>query len=226
MKNLSGMSKFIQASLVIGSVLSFIGCDRQRVAQPEGETTAKKHGCFECHGSSGISQHPNFPNLASQKTQYIINQLETFRRSGIPNSGVNPIRKRYNLMMNAKAAELSDTEITLLARYFSQRPCDFFNSPISLPPPEKVRVCSQCHGENGISQQQDIPSLAGQKQLYLENQLWAFRATTKFNAPGEQRGGRYHKLMTVQAAELSDKDITELTSYYSSLNCRNSRGVN
>jgi cytochrome c553 len=52
----------------------------------------------------------------------------------------------------------------------------------------------------------DSPNLAGQPELYLANQLRAYRA-----------GTRQHEVMGVIAKDLSDRDIADLASWYSSL---------
>src|SRR5512138_2292637 len=46
---------------------------------------------------------------------------------------------------------------------------------------EKASVCSGCHGENGISQTENIPSLAGQPDQFIQWQLVYFRAGARKN---------------------------------------------
>lgn len=64
--------------------------------------------CAACHGSNGISVAPIYPNLASQKLDYLVAQLKAFRDG----TRVNPI-------MNPMARNLTDTEIANLAAYLS-----------------------------------------------------------------------------------------------------------
>lgn len=64
--------------------------------------------CVACHGQDGISVAPIYPNLAGQKEQYLITQLQAFRDG----TRVNPI-------MNPMAKGLSDTDIANLALYLS-----------------------------------------------------------------------------------------------------------
>jgi cytochrome c553 len=35
-------------------------------------------------------------------------------------------------------------------------------------------ICAQCHGVSGVSNQDDVPNLAGQKKLYLYKQFLNF----------------------------------------------------
>ncbi|MEZ5583569.1 MAG: c-type cytochrome [Candidatus Competibacteraceae bacterium] len=40
---------------------------------------AKSIACLACHGSDGIGTNPQRPNLAGQKSHYLIQQLHAFR---------------------------------------------------------------------------------------------------------------------------------------------------
>ncbi len=70
-----------------------------------------------------------------------------------------------------------------------------------------VMLCANCHGNNGISQSPIYPNLAGQKELYLKQQLLHFRD-----------GRRPSAVMEPIAKVLSDADIESLAAYYANLN--------
>ena len=40
---------------------------------------------------------------------------------------------------------------------------------------DRVQLCAACHGDDGNSTNPQIPSIAGQPKLFLENQLILFR---------------------------------------------------
>src|ERR1700727_1157996 len=46
---------------------------------------------------------------------------------------------------------------------------------------EKAELCAGCHGENGISQTENIPSLAGQQDQFIQWQLVFFRRGVRKN---------------------------------------------
>jgi cytochrome c553 len=48
---------------------------------------------------------------------------------------------------------------------------------------ERLPACWACHGENGQSQQADVPSLGGQPQLYMLIQLVMFRDKLRVISP-------------------------------------------
>ncbi|MGY3448990.1 c-type cytochrome [Bradyrhizobium sp. USDA 4353] len=70
----------------------------------------------------------------------------------------------------------------------------------------KAEVCAGCHGENGISQTENIPSLAGQQDQFIQWQLVFFRAGTRKN-----------EAMKPIVDQLTNEDIRNLGAYFASL---------
>jgi YVTN family beta-propeller protein len=70
----------------------------------------------------------------------------------------------------------------------------------------KARECAACHGPSGASTNDEWPNLAGQKYAYLIKQLKAF-----------QHGSRKNPIMTPIAGQLSDRDVSDLAAYFSTL---------
>jgi cytochrome c553 len=71
---------------------------------------------------------------------------------------------------------------------------------------EKVETCKGCHGDNAVSQTENIPSLAGQLDQYIQWQLVYFRA-----------GSRKNEQMQPVVDELSNEDIRNLGAYFAAL---------
>lgn len=67
-------------------------------------------------------------------------------------------------------------------------------------------MCAVCHGPQGLSMQPNVPNLAGQPVLYLQEQLRNYRS-----------GKRHHEVMSVIAKPLSDEDIDAITQWYAGL---------
>lgn len=66
--------------------------------------------------------------------------------------------------------------------------------------------CKTCHGLDGIATIPIAPNLAGESQIYIQNQLKAFRS-----------GKREHEIMTVVARDLTDQQIADLAAWYESI---------
>jgi cytochrome c553 len=71
---------------------------------------------------------------------------------------------------------------------------------------EKAELCAGCHGQDGISQTENIPSLAGQPDQFIQWQLVFFRSGTRKN---EQ--------MQPIVEQLSNDDVRNLGAYFASL---------
>jgi cytochrome c553 len=71
---------------------------------------------------------------------------------------------------------------------------------------EKAELCAGCHGENGISQTENVPSLAGQPDQFIQWQLVFFRS-----------GARKNELMQPVVEQINNEDIRNLGAYFASL---------
>jgi cytochrome c553 len=70
----------------------------------------------------------------------------------------------------------------------------------------KAELCAGCHGENGISQMENIPSLAGQPDQFIQWQLVFFRS-----------GARKSEQMQGIVEQIDNEDIRNLGAYFASL---------
>ena len=70
----------------------------------------------------------------------------------------------------------------------------------------KAKMCAVCHGEFGISVLPNAPSLAGQPEIYLAEQLKAYRS-----------GKRSDETMSVIAKPLTDAEIADLAAWFASI---------
>ena len=70
---------------------------------------------------------------------------------------------------------------------------------------DKSMLCQGCHGEQGISIDGLIPSLAGQYGQYITKELRNY-----------QSGERSHQIMNAMAATISDDDLDDISAYFAS----------
>jgi cytochrome c553 len=174
--------------------------------------TLVSNACSKCHGATGLSISPIFPNLAGQQTSYIDAQLKLFRQRGRS----DPHARAF---MWGIARGLSDDQIGALAQYFaSQSPA---RGTVSSNPtlagkgkaiyengvPERgVIACVTCHGPNAEGQGDNaFPRLAGQHRDYLMLQLRQFHALRRENP-----------VMQGVTAKITDDEIAAVAEYLSS----------
>jgi cytochrome c553 len=70
---------------------------------------------------------------------------------------------------------------------------------------KKSTPCAACHGANGVSPTPEFPNLAGQYVDYLESSLKHYK-----------NGKRKNPIMQGQVANLSPKDMMDLSAYFAS----------
>jgi cytochrome c553 len=68
---------------------------------------------------------------------------------------------------------------------------------------EKAKVCSGCHGENGVPKDKTIPIIWGQEKVYISFELQAMKENPR---PNDQ--------MTAVLQDLSEEDMLALADYF------------
>jgi cytochrome c553 len=76
----------------------------------------------------------------------------------------------------------------------------------TMPLPERMAQCGGCHGEDGNSRLEKIPSLAGQPEFFILNQLFLMR-----------EGVRQVEPMMQFVKDLKDEEMNALAGHYSKL---------
>jgi len=71
---------------------------------------------------------------------------------------------------------------------------------------ERTQLCGACHGEDGNSKTEKIPSLAGQPAFFVLNQLFLMR-----------EGVRKVEAMAPIVKDLKDEDLTALSEHFAKL---------
>jgi cytochrome c553 len=169
--------------------------------------------CSNCHGITGTSISPNFPNLAGQTHAYIVSQLKEFKS----HDRDDPAGFEY---MWGISRSLTDEQIDGLAAYFSSQAPQ--HSPAEADPqlaaqgraiftgglPAKgVPACAACHGA-AAQGNEAYPRLAGQHVDYIVKQLLVFQRTDE-----RPKGA----VMKTVVHELSADDIRKVAAYLQTL---------
>src|ERR1041385_3465501 len=76
---------------------------------------------------------------------------------------------------------------------------------------EKIQLCSACHGDDGNSKMEKIPSLAGQPAFFILNQLFLMR-----------EGVRKVEAMAPIVKDLKDDDLNNLSQHFAALAAKRS----
>jgi len=156
--------------------------------------------CMPCHGKNGISERETVPSIGGQWNDYVVLALFQFRNGHRPSEVMGPIAK-----------PLTDNDLGNLAKYYSSLkpwgPIRQSDAAAAGPGLTQQRNCVQCHAP-GLSGQQSIPRLAGQRIEFLTAQLQGFRGGTRGDIDGN---------MTSAVKDLTDAEIATLADYISGL---------
>lgn len=204
-------ARLLLVALLLGSAVGCANVPRSRdTANPNvsGDTLALQV-CSNCHGPTGNSISPNFPNLAAQQQAYLAAQLHGFKR----HSREDPAGFEY---MWGLSHNLTDKQIQELTAHFAsqkleRRPVEgkperiAAGKPIFVGgvPAKGVPPCASCHGPEGMGNA-EAPRIAGQHVDYLVKQLKVFQQT-------DQRPQGI--VMKAVAHELTRQNIADVSAY-------------
>jgi cytochrome c553 len=166
--------------------------------------------CVDCHGTAGVVDTPDVPNLAGQDPLYTFKQLKDYKDE-----------LRASPIMGEVAKTMSDRDMADLAAFFAAQPAAPFPPSPPAPDPGILRLaasgdgtrlipaCEVCHGQGGAGDpgSYGMPNLRSQKFDDLSYQLTTFRS-------GERTNDVYSVMRDV-SRKLSDTEIAGLAAYYS-----------
>ena len=166
--------------------------------------------CGACHGMTGNSVNPEWPNLAGQPEAYVVAQLKAFKDG-----------RRVNPLMTPMAAPLGEKDMQDLGAHFAQQtPAGLEADPSTWKAGEKlyrggdarreIPACIACHGPQGRGNgPAGYPALRAQHAVYSYAQLKAFKDRTR-ESPGSE-------IMAAITERMTDAEMRALASYLQGL---------
>lgn len=186
----------------------------------EGEKVYTKGGenpmaiaCATCHGVNGEGLAlAGYPSVAGKSAEYLSKQVHDFKAGS-----------RKHPVMDGIAAALQDDEIVAASSYMeSLKSPEITIMPRSTNPTDlgsrlalrgdwsrNIPECIACHGPSGVGVGAAFPKLAGQSELYIINQMNAWKNGTRKNDESD--------LMGHIARSLNDEEIQAVAVYFSGL---------
>ncbi len=166
--------------------------------------------CAACHGPTGSSINPEWPNLAGQGEPYVAQQLAAFKAG-----------TRVNALMTPMAAALSEDDMKDLGAHFAQQtPAGGEADASNWKAGEKIYrggekergipACIACHGPQGRGNAPaKYPALRAQHAVYTYNQLKAFKDGS--------RKPEGNDIMQAITERMTDDEMRALASYVQGL---------
>jgi len=150
--------------------------------------------CEKCHGAEGNSSTPGVPSLAGQQPHYLVTAIQEYHRGDRGTAAMKTILRGANRL------ELESLALYFASRTPAQRSAPARGDPAAGEP--LTAMCGGCHGPRGVSSDAATPTLAGQDPQYLMKAIKANRTS------------RQHWGMQRFVTGISDKDIENLTAFY------------
>jgi len=184
--------------------------------------------CAACHGLDGNPADPQYPRLAGQSERYIARQLALFR-SGERSTGMAAIMMPFAQMLSAQdsrdvgayfstqASGAGVADDTLVAsgpnegkRFFEVGQQLYLGGDAE----RGIPACLACHGPDGAGNPgPPYPRVAGQFSPYSQRRLEEYRAAD----PASLADNPNFQIMASIASELTDEEISSLSSYLQGL---------
>jgi cytochrome c553 len=183
------------------------------VAAAAGDPNAgreKSAACAACHGPDGNSFNPEWPKLAGQHADYLVQQLRDFQSGD-----------RHDPMMSPMAMPLSEEDMLDLAAFYASQQLQIGDAdPELVALGERiyrggnlatgVAACAGCHAPTGVGNPAaNFPMLGGQHARYTAKQLEDFKRNARANDPAQ--------MMRHIAARMSSEEIEAVASYIQGL---------
>ncbi len=162
--------------------------------------------CSKCHGADGVSSTKGVPNLAGQRPVYLYRELRAFKLGNRPEGD-----EVHNMRL---MKFFSDDALAKVAAYYGS--LDPPPPPEGAPPKYVDPVaegkaasapCAKCHGDNGVSHKEGVPSLIGLNPKYLVETMKAYKE-------GDRPVGEKNEDMKKALDALSDLDLQHIALYY------------
>ena len=187
-------------ALVAATVCGLIASTSVSAQQAPLQGNAQKgkdlsYTCLGCHGVEGYKNaYPNYsvPELAGQHPEYLSAALHEYRSGD-----------RAHLTMHSQASDLSDQDIADIVAYFAGKPLKNDAKPVG-EVPAAAKLCTSCHGVNGVGITNQYPDLAGQHPDYIVRALEEYK-----------KGGRKNPIMSSMAANVKEADMAVIADYFS-----------
>ncbi|WP_058534390.1 c-type cytochrome [Legionella saoudiensis] len=167
--------------------------------------------CAACHGQSGNSLNPQWPNLAGQHPKYFVKQLKDMKDKSLRDAPT----------MSALVANMSDQDMDDLAAYYAKMPLAQGSTPKEFLQrgeqlyrggdfTKRITACIACHGPKGTGNAQaGFPVLSGQHAAYTLLQLLAFK-------DGKRKNDLNHIMQDI-SGRMSREDMEAVAHYIEGL---------
>nr|CRH07654.1 putative cytochrome subunit of sulfide dehydrogenase [Candidatus Magnetococcus massalia] len=159
--------------------------------------SAPIEACIPCHGEKGRSKKQEIPLISGMNAPYLQSSLEDYaagrRATEVAIHRTTPLA-HYGAIAEHYAKQLWVSPWQIVDQKRAARGATWNGG------------CERCHAQDGRSQMDDNPRLAGQRMGYLRSRIAAFRQGDK-NPPQPKKMRRFIR-------ELSEEQMEDIIHFY------------
>lgn len=126
---------------------------------------------------------------------------------------INQIILTFGVLAISIGSVHSADKLSLSESRWTQKAYDLSQSGDSKKGKKLAKKCDSCHGDNGVSEDNETPSLAGQKSAYTFKQIYDYRHKI-----------RKDKTMYKKVKKLSYQDMADISAWYQTQKGENKEG--
>lgn len=158
--------------------------------------------CAGCHGTNGASAGDAMPIIGGFDKRYLEAVLSQFKSGERDSTIMGRIMRGY-----------SDLEVKAIASYMARQKWVSSSEKIgkgAIGNGAEVHKskCETCHEDNGVTQDDEVPRIAGQWSTYTKNMLYTFHT---IGSPASQP-----RKMRKRVQKLSQDELDALANFYAS----------
>jgi cytochrome c553 len=162
---------------------------------PIGAGRAAAAACAGCHGEGGVTRSAGTPSLVGLDPKYLLAAMTGYK------SG-----HRKQELMKSLLSAVGEADMKNIALYYATQKAVAAQTQASgdkAAGKEAAAACSGCHGEQGVSANPAVPSLAGQDAQYIAAAVQAYKD-----------GSRNDESMKGVAGALDERALRNVAAFY------------
>ncbi|MBF0439660.1 MAG: cytochrome c4 [Magnetococcales bacterium] len=140
------------------------------IAAPPADAAMLANTCAGCHGTNGVSGGPAMPSIAGMPAPYLKTIMADFKSGKRPSTIMGRIAKGYTEEETALISDfLSKTKWVAVTSHPNSQMATKVDAAKAKKGKKLVsdQKCGKCHEDDGLTQDEDTPRMAGQWVDYL-----------------------------------------------------------
>jgi|HigsolmetaAR202D_1030399.scaffolds.fasta_scaffold14031_4 Cytochrome c553 len=113
------MNKYLLAVIVAAAGVTALPAGAAQRGDPVKGAQVAKTVCAACHGETGSTNNPQFPKLAGQYPDYMVQAMRAYQTGA-----------RNNAVMKGIVAGLSLADMENVAAYYARQPSDLYTPSV------------------------------------------------------------------------------------------------